>query len=215
MKNKSSISRVIFSILFFIQQISFAASKNNLNEVNNPDASNATFNEGYKSNNSIFSAPELVLGRVFGVEGYGGDISYHSLDLSEHSPAHAALRSALFPGWGQQFNRHYVKGYLVSGSFIATALGSILLYNSAVKNFDDYNSKGVKNDGLYDDYKTQRSQAFILGTLATLIWGYSVVDAYQNGYKAVWSQDQSIQLCLNNESTEVVYSRKFGFSEKR
>jgi hypothetical protein len=150
-----------------------------------------------------------ALGRVFGVEGHGGDIAYYSVDMFVHTPAHAAWRSALAPGWGQLFNRQYPKGYLMMGSFLATGGGALLMYNKSRDSYDEYKARGLRNGDAYDDYERQQNQSLVLGVLAAAIWGYSIVDAHRNAYHALWSDSQQIHLAAGPEGARIIWEKKF------
>jgi Family of unknown function (DUF5683) len=154
--------------------------------------------------------PAPTLGRIFGVTGEATDVSYNVIDLSDHTPGHAAWRSALLPGWGQRFNTQEVKGALITGTFLVTALGSISLYNKATSTYDDYKEHGVKDDSRYDDYERRRTGALVLGTAALFLWAYSVRDAYKTAANPTWSENPSVRFSLLPDGGEVSVRRKFG-----
>ena len=100
------------------------------------------------------------------------------IDLSQRTPVNSAIRSALFPGWGQYFNEQKTKGYILMGSEVVTLTATILLYNQAEETYKKYEEKGVKNDPLYDEYSKQMDYVTFGSVLCAGIWIYSIVDAY-------------------------------------
>lgn len=100
------------------------------------------------------------------------------LDFRGHDPRSAAVRSLLIPGWGQNFNRQPVKGaafFLLAGGSLA---GGLIMDHKARGTYNDYTTKGLKNDSLYDDYQDQRAQANILLGAAAGVWVWGALDAY-------------------------------------
>lgn len=158
----------------------------------------------------VGEAAKAVVGRVFGVEGDPADIQYHVIELNHHSPLSSTLRSAVLPGWGQSFNRQNTKGVLVFFGFIATAGAAVYTYRRSNNAYDDYRSKGLKNDASYDDYKNYRTQALIMGSAAGLIWAFSIFDAYHNAYRPLYSaKDTSVELAAVPGEASVVVKHAF------
>lgn len=154
-------------------------------------------------------AAKAVVDRVFGVKGEAADIRYHELELSNHSPVNAGIRSTLLPGWGQWFNRQPVKAaalFLVIG---AGAVGAVRTYHQSNSDYDTYKAIGSRNDSSYDDYSRHRTQALILGGATVTLWAYAVWDAYRNAYNPLWGQDPSVQLALRDDGASVQWRRRF------
>jgi hypothetical protein len=157
----------------------------------------------------IGEAAKAAVGRVFGVKGEGGNIDYHVVELNNHSPANASVRSLLVPGWGQAFNGQRIKGVVAFLSVGAAAGGSLALFNKANQSYDHYNDLGVKDDPSYNDYKRERTQSLLLGTAAILLWVYSVVDAYHNAYNPVLTRDNSMDVAFDSKGEHLIWRRKF------
>jgi len=100
------------------------------------------------------------------------------LDLSQKTPTNSAIRSLIFPGWGQYFNGQKTKSYILVGSEIVSLASTILLFNQAEETYKKYEEKGVKNDPLYDEYSKQMDYVYIGTALSVGIWIYAIVDAY-------------------------------------
>ncbi len=164
-----------------------------------------------REENVFHEATTATLGRVFGVEGHGGNVAYYSIDFSVHSPQNAALRSALVPGWGQLFNQHKVKGSLIMATTAVTAIAAVSLYGQSRDSYDDYKSLGVKGSSKYDDYSRQYTQAAFLGGVTLALWTFAVIDAYRNAYNPLWSTqaDNQIQVAADSTGAQVTWSRKF------
>lgn len=154
-------------------------------------------------------AARAVMGRVFGVRGEGGDIKYHEVELTEHSPANASVRSALIPGWGQSFNGEKKKGAMLFVTATVAAFGAYHLNRKAADSLDTYNSRGVKDGSELDDYNKQHAQSVFLGSTALAIWLFSIFDAYRNAYAPLYSKNTSVQLVLNDEEEMLQWRRKF------
>jgi hypothetical protein len=158
----------------------------------------------------VGEAAKAVVGRVFGVQGDSGDITYNVVELTAHSPTNASIRSALIPGWGQTFNGEKVKGVVLFCSFVAASVGSWGRYQSATNSFDDYKSRGIKEGSSYDDYKRARTQSLLLGVAALGLWIGSVVDARRNAYHPVLSQNTNIDIAWTaSDEGQVVWRKKF------
>lgn len=100
------------------------------------------------------------------------------LDLSHKTPSNAAIRSAVVPGWGQYFNGDKTRAGIVAGAEAALIVSSVIMYSKADSTYSDYERKGVPDDPLYDEYKSQKKTADILLGLAIAGWVYNIVDAY-------------------------------------
>jgi hypothetical protein len=157
----------------------------------------------------VGEAAKAVVDRVFGVEGEAADIKYHAVELSNHSPLNAGIRSALLPGWGQWFNRQPVKAAAFFTVITLGAYGALHSYHRSNRDYDEYEAIGNRNDTSYDDYTRHRTQALILGGTAAFLYVYSIFDAYRNAYNPLWSQEPSVQLALNAGGATVEWRRRF------
>ncbi len=126
------------------------------------------------------------------------------LDLSQKTPTNSAIRSAIFPGWGQYFNGQKNKGYILMGSEFVSLTTTILLYNQAEETYKKYEEKGVKNDPLYDEYSTQMDYVYIGTAVSIGIWIYAIVDAYLVCDKQ-----------MKGKSTSILEKIDFKFSDSR
>lgn len=159
--------------------------------------------------NYVGEAGKAVIGRVFGVQGEGGNIDYHEVEFSKVAPINSAVRSALIPGWGQQFNRQKVKGTLFFVTFVTSTFGAIHLYSKSQDSYDEYKARGLKDDALFNDYEDQRAQAEVLGGFALLLWAFSITDAYRNAYNPLYSQRVHMELAANTDGPEVRVTKRF------
>jgi len=140
---------------------------------------------------------EAVFGRVFGIQDEKLDIDYYAFELGAHKPGNSLARSALIPGWGQAFNGQTTKGVLFFSVFAAATAGSFIRYNKSNQSYNDYLSQGVKGSPKYDDYQTQRTQAYVLGGVAVGIWLFGMFDAYHQAYSPYLSDNNSLQFAFN------------------
>lgn len=157
----------------------------------------------------VIEAGQAIFGRIFGVQGSGAEIEHHVFDLSNRTPTHAAVRSALVPGWGQVFNRDRIKGILFFVTTTASAVGSVLLYNDSRDSYDDYKAQGLKDSSLYDDYEDKRTQAMVLGVAAVVFYTVGIVDAYKKAYQPLYSTKSSVNLALSPTESQIIWERRF------
>lgn len=106
-----------------------------------------------------------------------------SYDFNAKTPVNAALRSLILPGWGQFFNGQKTKGYILGAVALGCAVGSVVTYQLALKDWDDYEKKGIPDDPLYDSYKGKVITTNVLIGVSAAAWIYAVVDAYLAGPK--------------------------------
>ena len=88
------------------------------------------------------------------------------------SPMGAMLRSALLPGWGQLYNRSYIK------SGVVVAVHGFLLYKVLDNNRRWLDLRKVKDPGRYNAKDTRNRYIWYTG-LAYLL---NLVDAYVDAY---------------------------------
>ncbi len=157
----------------------------------------------------IGEAAKAVMDRVFGVKGEAADIKYHAIELSNHSPLNAGIRSAIVPGWGQWFNRQPVKATSLFIVVVGGVYGAVRLSHAANSSYDEYQSDGVRNGSKFDDYQRQKTQSEVLGGAAFLLWGYTIWDAYHNAYNPLWSQARSVDVALLPDGAEVEWRKRF------
>ncbi|MBL7192131.1 hypothetical protein ISS30_10595 [bacterium] len=72
-----------------------------------------------------------------------------SVEKKAHSPSGAMWRSLILPGWGQYYNRKYVKSAVTAGSELSLIYAIYYQdfeYNKAKRSDDDYRAKFYRND---------------------------------------------------------------------
>jgi len=158
---------------------------------------------------SVGEAATSIFGRVFGVGSEEAAINYHVFELDSHSPGHAAIRSAFVPGWGQWFNGQSVKGTVMFIGFTAALAGSLSRYQASRNSYDEYKDLGNQNHTSFDDYESERSQALILGGVAAVIYGFSVIDAYHHAYSPLWSRDSGVKFAVGTDEGRIYWEKKF------
>jgi len=100
------------------------------------------------------------------------------IDLTDPTPANAALRSALVPGWGQWYNSEPRKGALVGATTFLAAGASAWLFLKSGSTYNDYVTKGVPDDPLYDRYQKEHTGALVAVGVASVTYIYGIIDAY-------------------------------------
>lgn len=106
-----------------------------------------------------------------------------SVAAKPHSPSGAMWRSVLFPGWGQLYNRRYLKAVIIGGGEISLILGAWLQdqrYEKAKKDNDSIAADFYKND-------RNKFYWWIAGTVI-----YSMADAYADGHLYDFELDRNL-----------------------
>ncbi len=119
-----------------------------------------------------------------------------SLDLANserRKPSRALWKSALVPGWGQAYNKHYIKSGLFAGG-IGTG---IFLISQNSRSYNKYNDEYIQRlqdpsyVGLYPDLSTfelrQKSLDYkgrrgLYTSLTLAAYGLNVLDAYASAF---------------------------------
>lgn len=159
--------------------------------------------------NPVLEAGKATVGRVFGVAGAGGDIDYYVVEMHQRTPRNSGVRSALVPGWGQAFNNEKVKGVVLGLTFFASAYGAVTYYRKSQDTHEDYKARGVASDDLYDDYESELTAASVLGGLAFVLWGYSVIDASRGAYRQLYSQERSVNIVFSDGEPRLKVIQRF------
>jgi phosphatidylglycerophosphatase A len=107
------------------------------------------------------------------------------VNIHRHSPSGAMWRSLLFPGWGQLYNRRYIKAGIIGGMELGFMWG---IYNQhqrleKARREDDKESANF--------YRNDRNR--LSWWLAGIIL-YSMADAYVDGQ--LWDYDLSDEISL-------------------
>lgn len=159
---------------------------------------------------SILKETGRPASRVFGVQGPAPEVDYYIIEMTQHSPKSSAIRSAFVPGWGQAYNRQRVKGALLFTTFAALTFGAIEQYNASKDSYDTYRERGLSGDPSYDDYESEQTRAWILGTAALALWGFAIVDAYRNAYNPLWSKKDGVEIVAMSDGGGLVWKKSFG-----
>ncbi|MFH1368553.1 MAG: DUF5683 domain-containing protein [Elusimicrobiota bacterium] len=139
------------------------------------------------------------------------------LDLTAYTPANAAVRSLVFPGWGQWFNSQDVKAYILGGLALAGIAATYSLDQRADSTYSDYVNRGVKNDPLYDDYEAQQQQAATAFYFTAAVWIYGIADAYitadrynksQRGSKNI-NAESGMRFACNSGDISIIYRLRY------
>ena len=118
------------------------------------------------------------------------DVGYDALQT--RSPTGAMLRSMAFPGWGQLYNRKYIKSLVVFGGETYLIVQAIRYWDKTDEWFDTYTSS--EDDALrfqyynneYLFYKDRRNLYLYLSGVAIFL---SMVDAYVDAHLANFDVD--------------------------
>ena len=93
-------------------------------------------------------------------------------ELHTKSPTGAMIRSALFPGWGQVYTKHYVKGGLIfcleTGLVISAVIEDTKARDAYPKDYEEYLDR------------LDRRNTFLWWTAGVII--YSMIDAYVDAH---------------------------------
>ncbi len=130
------------------------------------------------------------------------------------SPASAALKSTILPGWGQLSNGHS-SGYLFLVGGLASVggwVGTQLSLSSAEDDRDEL-EKFALNDGIVtaeerrdineagEDVDDKRKQRNIAAIVLGAVWGLNIIDAYVETSLLAKSRRQAVQRTLTFEAT--------------
>lgn len=159
------------------------------------------------------------------------DSSYQKA-LKEFNPRKATLRSAIFPGWGQLYNKKYWKVPLVWGAVGITV--GVFFYNvntyKALKQAYIYKTDQDSNNDLLIDPRFSNLSANALKTYRNsfrqnvdysvlffiLIWGLNVVDATVDAHLKAFDVNDDLSLHFKAgyselaKTTGITLALKFG-----
>ncbi|MCP4482721.1 MAG: hypothetical protein GY817_08240 [bacterium] len=135
---------------------------------------------------------------------------YKELDLGEINGYNMALRSAVYPGLGQLYLGEKSKGYFFSGLASLSIIGAIYSWNNTEKKYNEYESKGVRSDSLYDDYLDEMNQMYLFVGVGLLNWAYSIYDAYKLGEEVRYARDidKSISMFIRDGNFYIAYNKR-------
>jgi TolB-like protein len=109
--------------------------------------------------------------------------------VETRTPAEAALRSAVAPGWGQAYNGESMKAVLFGASTYASFLGTLAFAGAAAWSWQSYGNVRAGEDGLTAEAASKtaaglREQANVLftatavvGGLTATLWSAGIADA--------------------------------------
>lgn len=101
--------------------------------------------------------------------------------LTDKTRKNAMLRSLVLPGSGQFFLGRNTEGYIASIGASIGLVGGIYSYYKADASYSDYQKRGMKNDGSYNDYVTYTNYMYYSFGVCVVAWIYGVIDAYYGG----------------------------------
>ncbi len=155
-----------------------------------------------------------------------------AVELSPKTGIKAALRSAVIPGWGQRYTGQKGKGFLLSASFVASAL--VLLnedtefrdrrdeYESRLSEYDNAVNRGETYTDLSRRYTLltraqtkaydAESRRRISAGIVVGVWGLNVIDAllFSSSERATFSiKGLSVAPTSDNGGLKVTLSRAF------
>ena len=130
------------------------------------------------------------------------------------SPASAALKSTILPGWGQLSNGHS-SGYLFLVGGLASAgglVGTQLSLSSAEDDRDELEKLAFSNsivtaeerrdiDEAGEDVDDKRKQRNTAAIVLGAVWGLNIIDAYVETSLLAKSRRQAVQRTLTFEAT--------------
>lgn len=111
-------------------------------------------------------------------------LPYKSYVFIEDIRPQAALKSLVFPGWGQLYKKQNSKAYVFGGTFLGTALVTSVTYSMERNLRDKYldEKNPAKVDGRYDDYNNMSKTRKTMQYTAIVIWAASITDALFSDY---------------------------------
>lgn len=159
------------------------------------------------------------------------DSSYQKT-LKEFNPRKATLRSAIFPGWGQLYNKKYWKVPLVWGA-VGTTVGvffyNVKTYRALKQAYIYLSDDDTSNNGLVDPrfsnlsvnaiktYRNSFRQNVDYSVLFfILIWGLNVVDATVDAHLKAFDVNDDLSLHFKAgyselaNTTGITLALKFG-----
>ena len=130
----------------------------------------------------------------------------------------ALIRSAVLPGWGQTYNKQYLKGYTflaLAGSTIVGVLGcygGVTYYNSEYEN-----TKNASQQDKIDDLDKKRTMFSTVGNYMTIayaaVWAINMADIifFSKDWSEVDLSKMKAEFAFNNSSLTAVNSNAIGF----
>jgi len=109
-------------------------------------------------------------------------ISYQS--LQQRSPTGALLRSLALPGWGQLYNRKYIKAFVVAGLETFLIVEAVRFWDLAEQAYDEFSSVDDPTLRLlyyydYDFYRDRRNLFLYFSGVTIFL---SMIDAYVDAH---------------------------------
>ncbi|MGQ9705709.1 MAG: DUF5683 domain-containing protein [bacterium] len=122
----------------------------------------------------------IIQGESFLKSNYTLTLSYK---MKVKTPRGALLRSLVFPGWGQFYNRRWIKGSSILCVETITLLATINRYIIARSYYNSSkNAQGEEKEQLYERYKELIRQTELIGWLFALEVVFSMLDAYVDAH---------------------------------
>lgn len=147
-------------------------------------------------NRSIIFVPVLLI--VIGVPGYCGQPD--SVNIRRTNPAGALLRSAFVPGWGQLYNRKYIKATVFGAGESWLAYGIYNDWKAAdrhEKNFRSASEDPEYQAAEFKKFESERDSRNLKMWILAMSIFYSMFDAYVDAQLSDFNQtDKSFEVYL-------------------
>lgn len=137
------------------------------------------------SADSAISADSLVSDAVL----FSGDVEHRSMLHERRSPTGALLRSLAVPGWGQFYNRKYIKALVVAVGETYCIVQAVRYWDLADQAWSRYTSDDSYNYLYYGDYDFYQDRRNLFLWLSGLAIFLSIVDAYVDAHLAGFDVD--------------------------
>lgn len=129
--------------------------------------------------------------------------------LMRTSRSTAFLRSAVLPGWGQQYQGYAGRGYVLMG-LTAASIGYAVIADRAYRNARDAYARAQSDfDTLYDDYATKGDRADLALGIVGAVWVLNVIDAVAQGPNLAPQQGPELTASVRADGLRVVYCARF------
>lgn len=114
-----------------------------------------------------------------------------TLNHKRRTPTGALLRSAAFPGWGQFYNRKYIKGLVVMGGEGYCIVQAIRYWDLADQAYDRYSRQSdyYMRSWYYYDYDFYKDRRDLYLWLSGVSMFLSMIDAYVDAHLANFDID--------------------------
>ena len=155
----------------------------------------------------------LVISLLFACTAYAqSDSTAHAdttLKIHKPYPTGALLRSAFVPGWGQYYNKKYIKGSVIAGAETYLIVGIVTNWRDANKHQDNFQGSDslAYKASEFAKFEHSRDQRNIrMWILAAGIF-YSMFDAYVDAQLWDFKQtDKAFQVYVEPSRNDGIYA---------